>query len=350
VIVIQGQKPNILIIGSETTLGPHVREALARQEYRYTCAASVEEAVSAHRHLGVDAALVDMASLGAPAGLSLAASLRRALSHLPIVVLTSAPGVAIAFEAMRLGATDCLRAPVSPTDLREAVERAVQWRRSAAGRAGALDRLSREMSSRTNALVSACAESGIGSSVALEEWVSALYGRDRWMWDHVRRVANISVQIATAMGTHPRMVAEIGRAALLHDVGRLATPAGVIQKPAPLTCDEQTLMRTHVQASYEVAMSVTFLEPLAVTLFTVRERYDGSGYPLGLAGESIPFGARVIAVAEAFDSLSPEEADETAVAGANAGLVRGAGTLFDPLVVRAWLRCQDNGVRRSACY
>lgn len=348
-IVTQGQKPNILIIGSEHTLGRHVRQALARQEYHYTSATSIEEAVSASRHVGIDAALLDMASLGTPAGLTLAASLRREAVNVPIVVLTSAPGVAVAFEAMRLGATDCLRAPVSSADLREAVERAVRWRRGALGRGSGIDRYVREMASRSHALVRACVEAGLGSSVALEEWVATLYGRDPWLWQHVRRVAALSVLIARTLGAHPRLVADIGRAALLHDVGRFAVPPGVIQKPSPLTRDEQTLMRTHVQASYELAMAVPFLEPLAVTLFTVRERYDGSGYPLGLSGDAIPLGARVMAVAEAFDSLAPEDADASSVADANAALVRGAGVLFDPSVVRAWLRCQDDGVRRSAC-
>ena len=346
----QGQIPNILIIGTEDTLRRHVRQALASHAYRYTCATSVEEAVLASRDVGVDAALLDVASIGAPASLDLAVSLRREVSNLPIVVLTSAPGMAVALEAMRLGATDCLRAPVSPAELLEAVERAVRWRRNAIRGDRACDRMAREMWVRSNALVRACAESGIGSSLALEEWVSALYGRDRWMWQHVRRVADLSVLIATMLGAGRRAVADIGRAALLHDVGRLAVPAGVIQKPEPLTGDERTLMRTHVQVSYEVAMAVPFLEPLAVTLFTVRERHDGSGYPLGLAGEAIPLGARVIAVAEAYDSLAASGTDEATTDQANAALVHGAGVLFDPSVVGAWLRCVDSGVRRSQCY
>lgn len=345
----QGQIPNILIIGAKDTLGRHVRQALASQAYRYTCAASAEEAVLASRDLSVDAALLDVSSIGAPASLDLAASLRREVSNLPIVVLTSAPGMAVALEAMRLGATDCLRAPVSSAELLEAVERAVRWRRNAI-RDLDCDRMAHEMSMRSNALVRACAESGIGSSLALQEWVSALYGRDQWMWQHVRRVADLSVLIATMLGTGRRAVADIGRAALLHDVGRLAVPAGVIQKPEPLTGDEQTLMRTHVQVNYEVAMSLPFLEPLAVTLFTVRERYDGSGYPLGLAGDAIPLGARVIAVAEAYDSLAASGTDEATTHQANAALVHGAGVLFDPSVVSAWLRCVDSGVRRSPCY
>jgi two-component system KDP operon response regulator KdpE len=156
------QTPNILIVGKEAALSRHVHRSLAHQEYRYVCVASAEEAVSATRKVGVDAALIDMASIGEPAGLDLAASLRREVRNLPIVVLTNAPALAVAIEAMRLGATDCLREPVTSDELRTAVERAVRWRRNAVGQAGGCERLAREMSDRSTALVRACAESGIG--------------------------------------------------------------------------------------------------------------------------------------------------------------------------------------------
>lgn len=340
------QTVNILIIGGEAAVRRYVHGSLVDPSYRYTWAATAGEAETIMRRVGVDAALLDLVSVGASAGLHLATSLRRELTNLPIVVVASAPGTAYALEAMQLGVTDYLLEPVSPAELRAAVERAIEWRRNALHGDRATERLAREMSARSAALAHACVESGIASAVALEAWVSTLYRRDPWALRHVTRVADLSVLIATMLGAEPQAVHDIGRAALLHDVGRLAVPLGVVRKTSPLTEDEQTLVRTYVQANYEVAMAVPYLRPLAVMLFTVRERYDGSGYPLGLRGAAIPLGSRVIALAEAFDSLAPEDADASVVDRANAALVDAAGVLFDPVVVQAWLRCLDSGVRR----
>lgn len=103
-------------------------------------------------------------------------------------------------------------------------------------------------------------------------------------------------------------------------------------------------MRTHVQVAYEIAAASPYLEPVADALFAVRERFDGSGYPLGLRGEAIPLPARIIAVAEGLDTLgSVREPDPAARDVINATLVRSAGASFDPAVVRAWLKCVDAG-------
>jgi response regulator RpfG family c-di-GMP phosphodiesterase len=344
-----GLKPNILIIGDDDAVRRYVQQSFVSGEYRCTSVTSAQEAASATKDVRVDAALLDMASAGFP-GLHWAAHLRRSVKNLPIVVVTSTRSAAVALEALSLGATDCLLAPVSSSDLRAAVERAVRWRRAALASEGACDRLARTMWARSAALVRACAESGVGSSIALESWVEALYRHDTWAFGHVRRVADFSVAIATMLGISTSGVQEIGRAALLHDVGRVAVPPELIQKADPLTDDEQTLVRTYVQVNYEAAMALPYLEPLAVTLFTVRERFDGSGYPLGLRGDAIPIESRIVAVAEAFDSLVAGRSDEPPATRANAALVQAAGALFDPAVVHAWLRCLDTGFRRSECY
>ena len=339
------QIPNILIVGKQETVRRYVRESLAQGSYRCTCVSGAQEAVAAATDAAIDAALLDMPSFDPPAGLRLASWLRREVRDLPLVVITHASSLTLALEAMRLGATDCLHTPVSADDLCQAVERAVRWRRDALLARHASQRHVHEMARRAAALVRACAETGIGSPVALNAWVSTLYRRDPWTRGHVGRVADLSVLMAMMLGLDTRAVNEIGRVALLHDVGRLAIPEALTRKAQPLTGDEQTLMRTHVQVGYEIAVSTPYLEPLAVTLFTVRERFDGSGYPLGLRGETIPQGARVVAVAEAFDTLvGGQGVNDRSIDHANAELVRAAGTWFDPSVVHAWLRCVDGGV------
>jgi response regulator RpfG family c-di-GMP phosphodiesterase len=92
----------------------------------------------------------------------------------------------------------------------------------------------------------------------------------------------------------------------------------------------------------DIVSHIPFLAPTAAILIATRERFDGTGHPFGLSGSDIPIGARVIAIAEAFDTLRAGPLSEPgSIHAANAELVRGAGTLFDPDVVRVWLRCLD---------
>jgi response regulator RpfG family c-di-GMP phosphodiesterase len=110
-------------------------------------------------------------------------------------------------------------------------------------------------------------------------------------------------------------------------------------------------VRSHVRVAAEVLTRVPLLAPTSEIVGATRERFDGRGYPQHLRGVAIPIGARVIAVAEAFDTLAGGTRTPTAhaVVEANAQLVRNAGSWFDPGVVNAWLRCQDaDGLRDSS--
>jgi response regulator RpfG family c-di-GMP phosphodiesterase len=203
-------------------------------------------------------------------------------------------------------------------------------------------REAREMARRCSALVRASAKAAIASPVALEAWVATLYQRDEWTLAHVGRVAGYAVAIAGALGMSRKAADEVGRAALLHDVGRLAIPDDLILKPEALTEADRALVRSAVQVAHDVAAASPYLAPLAGTLLAVRERFDGTGYPLGLRGASIPLSARVIAVAEAFDSLAAcRDEDCVSIDRVNAELVRASGSLFDPFVVRGWLSVVD---------
>jgi response regulator RpfG family c-di-GMP phosphodiesterase len=138
------------------------------------------------------------------------------------------------------------------------------------------------------------------------------------------------------------LLGHIERAALLHDLGKLVIPKELMRKTWPLGAGEHALIRSHVRTAADVVSQIPYLAPTAAILIATRERYDGKGYPFGLRAADIPLGARVIAVAEAFDTLRAGPVSEPgSVHAANAELVRGAGTLFDPHVIKVWLHCLD---------
>jgi len=339
------QVANILIVGDSDAVERYVRESFAGGSFRCTCTDRPAEAQAAALDPWLDAALIDASTLAPDAATRLASWMRREVSDLPVVLVSGRPTGDGVFDALRLGVVDCLRAPVGPGELAEALDRAVRWRRDVRLARTAEARSAQEMAARAEALIRASLETGIESAGGLKAWLASVYRRDEWTADHVRRVADLSVLIGTMLGVDAQSLGEIEKAALLHDVGRLAVPDGLIRKPGPLSDDERTLIRTHVQVAYEIAVASPFLQPVADALFAVRERFDGTGYPLGLRGEAIPLPARIIAVAEGLDTLgSAGGAEPSDVDVVNATLVRDAGACFDPAVVRAWLKCVDSGV------
>jgi HD-GYP domain-containing protein (c-di-GMP phosphodiesterase class II) len=134
---------------------------------------------------------------------------------------------------------------------------------------------------------------------------------------------------------------DIERASLLHDVGKIGVSDAILNKPGPLTAEEWRQMRKHPAIGYEMLKDVKFLSVAAEIVYTHHERYDGGGYPAGLHGEGIPLGARVFAVADAFDAMTSNRPYRRALSVDQAceEITNNSGSQFDPMVVQAFLRC-----------
>lgn len=143
---------------------------------------------------------------------------------------------------------------------------------------------------------------------ALEQMVATLAAtiekRDPYTAGHQRRVAEFAQKIALAMELGPHRSHVIFLAGLVHDVGKIQIPAEILNKPGVLTAIEYELVKSHVQASYDILIGVDFPWPLAEIALQHHERLDGSGYPRGLAGEAILLEARILAVADVFEAVS----------------------------------------------
>lgn len=154
---------------------------------------------------------------------------------------------------------------------------------------------------------------------------------------HCRRVATWSGNIATALDRSPEEIAFVERCGLLHDVGKLLTPLSLLRKAGPLTAAEWIRMQDHVIDGAELLGSIPTLLPYVDVVVAHHERLDGSGYPRGLAGEEIPFDARIVAVADAFDAMISGRPYREAIRPLQAleELHRSRGSHFDPVVVDA---------------
>jgi HD-GYP domain-containing protein (c-di-GMP phosphodiesterase class II) len=138
------------------------------------------------------------------------------------------------------------------------------------------------------------------------------------------------------MGLAQELVELTRLAASLHDLGKLAIPEEILRKPGPLTDAERLVLERHPQIGYRMLESLG-VDPVADWVLHHHERWDGAGYPSGLAGEAIPLGARVIFVADAFDAMTSDRVyrRKLSIDDALAELERCAGTQFDPNVVAA---------------
>ena len=172
----------------------------------------------------------------------------------------------------------------------------------------------------------------------LELMVAAIEARDPYTSGHSRRVANMARVIGRAMGLREREVDRIAVAALLHDVGKIHEVFGpILSKPGKLTSEESAIMRTHPQKSEELARNVSSLNDILPLIRHHHENWDGSGYPDGLFGDTIPLGSRIIMFADTIDAMTTDRPyraalGETAV---RKELEKFRGKQFDPKIYDA---------------
>jgi HD-GYP domain-containing protein (c-di-GMP phosphodiesterase class II) len=173
------------------------------------------------------------------------------------------------------------------------------------------------------------------SDRALEGWSCALELRDHETEGHTRRVTRLTLELAAAAGIEGDDLVCARRGAILHDIGTMAVPESILQKPGSLTVEEWRIVRRHPRLALEMLEPMPFLGSAIDIPLCHHERWDGTGYPRGLSGEAIPLAARLFAVADVWDSLRSDRPYRGAWPSAEAReCIRAlAGTHFDPRVV-----------------
>jgi putative nucleotidyltransferase with HDIG domain len=173
----------------------------------------------------------------------------------------------------------------------------------------------------------------------IEGWSRALDLRDKETEGHSQRVTQLSEQLALAMGMPDKALVHLRRGALLHDIGKMGVPDGILGKPGPLTDEEWAIMRQHPLLAYQMLAPIHYLRPALEIPYCHHEKWDGSGYPRGLAGDLIPLAARIFAVVDVWDALNSDRPYRRAWPAERVrGYLRAqAGTHFDPAVVQAFL-------------
>ena len=179
---------------------------------------------------------------------------------------------------------------------------------------------------------------------------NAVEARDAYTGRHAERVTRFAIEIGRELGLARPDAPEIEFGFLLHDVGKLAVPDSILFKPGPLTTEERALMSRHTIVGAEIMRDIEFLSEASKVVRSHHEHWDGTGYPDRLSGEQIPLTARVFAVADVFDALTTNRPYRAALSFGQARRMinEESGSHFDPQVVKAFARIDDEVLRRIA--
>jgi diguanylate cyclase (GGDEF)-like protein/putative nucleotidyltransferase with HDIG domain len=169
----------------------------------------------------------------------------------------------------------------------------------------------------------------------IEALARAIDAKDQTAHTHIRRVQVFATRLATAVGLSDSEIQGVKTAALLHDIGKLAVPEHILSKPGPLTQEEFQKIRIHPQVGAEIIAKVPFPYPVAPLILSHHERWDGKGYPQGLAGDQIPMGARILTIVDYYDAVTTERPYHSALSmeSAIALLKHEMGRALDPTLV-----------------
>ena len=170
-------------------------------------------------------------------------------------------------------------------------------------------------------------------------WSRAMDLRDEETEGHTQRVTELTLRLAEKFGISQQEQVQIRRGALLHDIGKLGVPDGILLKPGKLTDEEWKIMRQHPNSAYEMLMPITYLRPAMDIPYCHHEKWDGSGYPRGLKGEQIPLAARIFAVIDVWDALTSDRPYRSAWTKERAleYIKEQSGKHFDPDIVEVFL-------------
>ena len=197
---------------------------------------------------------------------------------------------------------------------------------------------------RTDQLQAAMSGLERSYDMTLEALGDALDLKDRETEGHSKRVTAFTIAIARAMGLPREQINTIARGAFLHDIGKIAIPDKILNKPGKLEPDEMTIMREHAYHGYQILRKIPFLSEAAEIVYSHQERFDGSGYPRNLKGEQIPLGARIFSVADTLDAITSDRIyrPKQTLQAAKEEINKWAGRQFDPDVVKVFLEMPEN--------
>jgi len=271
-------------------------------------------------------------------GVELLRFVKRQDSETAVIMITGLMDINTAVDSLRMGACDFITKPFDLPTIRRSVDRALERRQLLVENRCYQEELEKKVRERTFELNGALHDVEESYKITLEALVTALDAREHETQAHSKRVREYTLTLAEQLGLDREGLIQLGRGALLHDVGKIGVQDSILLKPGKLTAEEWVEMKKHPQIGYEILQNIKFLSAAAEIVLCHQERWDGKGYPNGLGGRDIPLGARVFAVVDTLDAMTSNRPYRKAMSFAVAvnEIRQCARSQFDPQVVDAF--------------
>ncbi len=327
---------SVMVVDDDHTLRQIVTSWVDSFGYQSSEAESPEDALIRLHDEPADIALCDVNQPGQD-GVWLATQIRERHPHTAIIMASRLRDVDVAISGLRNDVVDYLLKPFDRARLGEALALARDWHLASAG----LDQLQHTLQDRIRnrrcAVAATLADAQDTHEDAIDGLIDMLQLHERDGRGHATRVARLTMALADELDVDETSILELYHSALLHDIGKLDIPSSILQKPALLDDEEWQIMRTHPQVGYDLLQKLPRFSRAAEIVVAHHESYNGGGYPRGLKGDEIPVGARILAVADAYDSMTIPHTQRPALPPAMAvkEIERCSGSQFDPHIACA---------------
>src|SRR5437764_278542 len=333
-----GGRARVLIADDE----PEIRNVLydlLSPAYDCSAVGSAEEALALLRERGYDLVISDI-MMGGMSGLEM---IPRVLERAPdtvVIMISGVQTVESAIHALRAGAFDYVMKPFDLQHVEAAVSRALEHHSLRVEKRRYETYLEEMVERRTSELNRALGSLGDAYRSTLESLTAALETRDSETHGHSERVVNFSLRLGRELKLGEEQLRSLEFGSLLHDIGKIGVPDAILRKPAALSEREWVKMREHPRHGQKILSGIEFLEGASRVVAQHHEKWDGSGYPLGLRAEQIDLNARIFSVADAFDAITSDRVYRRgrSYEEAIAELETFSGRQFDPEVVEAFRR------------
>ena len=330
--------PRILIVDDEIEITEILADLLS-EEYECTRAGSAEEALSRLQESEFQLVISDITMPGM-SGLDMIPHVKELAPDTVVVMISGMQTVESAIGALRLGAFDYLMKPFDLRQVEAVVKRALEHHDLVVAKQRYENHLEELVEQRTAELDRALNSLEAAYRSTLKALTAALETRDSETHGHSERVVSYSLRLGREYGLTSEQMKALEFGSLLHDIGKIGVPDSILRKPAKLTEEEWVRMREHPLHGQQILRGIEFLQGASRVVAQHHEKWDGTGYPLGLRSEDIDICARIFAVADAFDAITSDRVYRRGkpYEAAAQELDDWAGRQFDPKVVEAFHR------------
>jgi len=334
----KNHQPHLLIVDDEVEVRSVLHDLLS-ETYQCGEASSAEEALAQLRERDYELVISDITMSGMT-GLEMIPHVKVTSPDTVIVMISGMQTIESAINALRLGAFDYLMKPFDLRQAEAAIARAYEHHELIVAKRRYENHLEELVEQRTAELDQALDSLENAYRTTLQALTAALETRDSETHGHSERVVTFSLRLGREYGLTALEMKALEFGSLLHDIGKIGVPDAILRKPAKLTDEEWVRMREHPMHGQQILRGIKFLEGAAKVVAQHHEKWDGSGYPLGLKAEEIDICARIFSVADAFDAITSDRVYRQGrpYEAASQELDEWVGRQFDPKVVEAFHR------------